>query len=242
MDHDLGVPTWHYLCRRFPIDSKLKKSWSLLLRCRRSGLGRVSRSIHPRRGNRRHGYRRGNERSGMAPACALDPMDGRSRSSSKRDIGITTCHPGLDSDTLKWRAPTSRISQGRSQIAGLQGDQMGSKSRTVGWTSRAFVVAAVVALTGVSIPAWAGPGGTDRPYGGRCDTTVTQVSPVDLEIAGAFFHVDKSPQNLVARVENGRRVFCAAQRLLPGVKQRVGGFHTLRAPLGESRFGAPFRR
>jgi len=62
---------------------------------------------------------------------------------------------------------------------------MGSKSRTVGWTSRAFVVAAVVALTGVSIPAWAGPGGTDRPYGGRCDTTITQVSPVDLEIAGA---------------------------------------------------------
>jgi len=62
---------------------------------------------------------------------------------------------------------------------------MGSKSRTVGWTSRAFVVAAVVALTGVSIPAWAEPGGTDRPYGGRCDTTITQVSPVDLEIAGA---------------------------------------------------------
>ena len=64
----------------------------------------------------------------------------------------------------------------------------------------------------------------------------------NLEIAGAFFHVDKSPQNLVARVENGRRAFCAAKRLLPGVKQRVGGFHTLRAPLGESRFGAPFRR
>ena len=79
MDHDLGVPTWHYLCRRFPIDSKLKKSWSLLLRYRRSRLGRVSQSIHPRRGNRRHGYRRGNERSGMAPACALARWLARAR-------------------------------------------------------------------------------------------------------------------------------------------------------------------
>ena len=74
------------------------------------------------------------------------------------------------------------------------------------------------------------------------DTTRREHRKIGLEVAGAFLYTGKFPENLAARVDDGRAIFCAAQSLLPSVEQWIGRFHTLRGRLRAIKFRTPFRR
>jgi len=74
------------------------------------------------------------------------------------------------------------------------------------------------------------------------DTAGREHLNIGLEVRGAFFYIGKFPENLAARVYDGRPIFCAAQSLSPSIEQWVGRFHTLRWWLGAIKFRTPFRR
>ena len=74
------------------------------------------------------------------------------------------------------------------------------------------------------------------------DTARREHLNIGLEVAGAFFYFGKFPENLAARVDDGRLIFCAAQSLSPSVEQWIGRFHTLRRRLRAIKFRTPFRR
>jgi hypothetical protein len=74
------------------------------------------------------------------------------------------------------------------------------------------------------------------------DTTRREHLKIGLEVAGAFLYTFKFPENLAARVDDGRAIFCAAQSLSPSVEQWIGRFHTLRERLRAIKFRTPFRR
>ena len=61
-----------------------------------------------------------------------------------------------------------------------------------------------------------------------------------LEIACAFFDLGKFSHDLAARVEDGRRIFSAADGLSPGSNQCVSRFHALREQLRAATFRASF--